>query len=42
MSLSRFDFAITYQFKKQQGLLDALSHKSYLAFVEREATYNQQ
>jgi hypothetical protein len=42
MSLSRFDFVITYQPEKQQGLSDALSRRLYLAQKEKEATYEQQ
>jgi hypothetical protein len=42
MSLSRFDFVITYQPGKQQGLSDALSRWSYLAPKERQAAYEQQ
>ena len=42
MSLSHFDFVITYQPRKQQGLLDALSQRSYLAPKEGVATYDHQ
>jgi hypothetical protein len=42
MSLSQFDFVITYRPEKQQGLSDALSRRSYLASKEGEATYEQQ
>jgi hypothetical protein len=42
MSLSQFDFVITYRPGKQQGLSDALSRRSYLAPKEGEATYEQQ
>lgn len=42
MSLSRFDFKITYRFEKQQGLLDVLSRYSYLASKEGDASFNQQ
>jgi len=42
MSLSRFDFIITYWPKKQQGLLDTLSQRSYLAPRKGEAAYEQQ
>ena len=42
MSLSRFDFIITYRPGKQQGLSDALSRRSYLAPREGEAAYDQQ
>jgi len=42
MSLSRFDFVITYRPGKQQGLSDALSRRSYLAPKEGEAAYDQQ
>jgi hypothetical protein len=31
MSLSRFDFVITYRLGKQQGLSNDLSWRSYLA-----------
>ena len=39
MSLSRFDFVITYRPRKQQGLLDALS-RSYLAPKAGEAAFD--
>ncbi len=42
MSLSRFDFCITYRPGKQQGLSDALSRRSYLAPKEGDAAYDQQ
>ena len=42
MSLSRFNFIITYWPGKQQGLFDALSKQSYLAPKEGEAAYEQQ
>ena len=42
MSLSRFDFVITYRPKKQQGLSDALSRRSYLAPKAGEAAFDQQ
>ena len=42
MSLSRFDFVITYQLGKQQGLSNALSSQSSLAAKEREVAYEQQ
>jgi hypothetical protein len=42
MSLSRFDFVITYRPGKQQGLSDVLSKRSYLVPKEREAAYEQQ
>ena len=42
MSLSRFDFVITYRPGKQQGLSDALSRKSYLAPKAGEAAFDQQ
>ena len=41
MSLSRFDFVITYRPGKQQGLSDALSRRSYLAPKVGEATFDQ-
>ena len=37
ISLSRFDFVITYRPGKQQGLSDALSRRSYLAPRAKEA-----
>lgn len=42
MSLSRFDFIITYRSGKQQGLSDALSRRSYLISREGEVAYDQQ
>ena len=42
MSLSRFDFVVTYRPGKQQGLSDALSRKSYLAPRAGEALFDQQ
>ena len=42
MSLSWFDFIITYRPRKQQGLSDALSRRSYLAPKVGEATFDQQ
>jgi hypothetical protein len=42
MSLSRFDFVITYRPEKQQGLSDALSRWSYFEPKEGEAAYEQQ
>jgi hypothetical protein len=41
MLLSWFDFVITYRPRKQQGLFDALSRRSYLGPKEGEATYEQ-
>lgn len=40
MSLSQFDFRITYQPRKQQGLLGALFWHLYLDPKERKATFN--
>ena len=42
MSLSRFDFIITYRPRKQQGLSDALSRRSYFAPKEGDAAFEQQ
>jgi hypothetical protein len=42
MSLSRFNFVITYRLGKQQGLFDVLSRRSSLAPKEGEAAYEQQ
>ena len=42
MSLSRFDFVITYRPGKQKRLSDALSRKSYLAPKAGETTFDQQ
>ena len=42
MSLSRFDFIITYWLEKQQRLSDALLRRSYLMLKIGEATSNQQ
>ena len=42
MSLSRFNFVITYRPEKQQGLSDALSRRSYLAPKAGEAAFDQQ
>lgn len=42
MSLSRFDFIITYRPGKQQGLSDALSRRSYFAPKEGDAAFEQQ
>jgi hypothetical protein len=42
MSLSCFGFIITYRPGKQQGLLDALSRRSYFAPKQGEAVYDQQ
>jgi hypothetical protein len=42
MSLSRFDFTITYRPGKQQGLSDALSRRSYLAPKAGDVAFDQQ
>jgi hypothetical protein len=42
ISLSQFDFVITYMPGKQQRLFDALSRQSSLAPKEGKATYEQQ
>jgi hypothetical protein len=42
MSLSQFDFVITYRPKKQQGLFNALFSRSYLVPREGEVAYEQQ
>lgn len=42
MSLSRFEFIITYRPRKQQGLSDALSRRSYLAPKEGDIAFEQQ
>ena len=42
ISLSRFDFVITYRPGSQQGKSDALSRRSYLAPKEGDAAYDQQ
>jgi hypothetical protein len=42
MSISRFDFVITYRPGNQQGKSDALSHCFYLAPKEGDETYDQQ
>ena len=42
MSLSQFNFVITYWPKEQQGLFDALSRQLYFVPKEKEATYEQQ
>jgi hypothetical protein len=42
MSLSRFDFTITYRPGKQQGLSDALSRRAYLAPKAGDAAFDQQ
>lgn len=42
MSISHFDFIITYQPRKQQGLSNALSRKSYLAPKEEKTAFDQQ
>lgn len=42
MSLSRFDFIITYRLGKQQGLSNALSRRSYLMPKAGEAVFDQQ
>jgi hypothetical protein len=42
MSMSRFDFVITYRPGKQQGLSDALSRRSYLTPKAGEAAFDQQ
>lgn len=42
MSLSRFDFIITYRPGRQQGLSDALSRRSYLAPKAGDAAFDQQ
>ena len=42
ISLSRFNFGIVHQPRKQQGLSDVLSRCSNLIPKEGEATYNQQ
>jgi hypothetical protein len=42
ISLSRFNFIITYCLGSQQGRSNALSRHSYLAFKEGDAAYDQQ
>ena len=42
MSLSRFEFIITYRPRKQQGLSDALSRRSYFAPKEGDIAFEQQ
>jgi len=42
MSLSKFDFVITYRPGKQQGLSNALLRRSYLAPKAGEAAFDQQ
>ena len=42
MSLSRFEFIITYRPGKQQGLSDALSRRSYFAPKEGDIAFEQQ
>lgn len=42
MSLSQFDFIITYQLGKQQGLSDALLRRSYFTPKVGEVTFDQQ
>jgi hypothetical protein len=42
ISLSRFNFMITYRPGSQQGRSDALSRRSYLAPKEGDAVYDQQ
>jgi hypothetical protein len=42
ISLSRFNFMITYCPRSQQGQSDALSRHSYLALKEGDVTYDQQ
>jgi hypothetical protein len=42
ISLSRFNFVITYRPGNQQGLSHALSRRLYLAPKEGETTYEQQ
>jgi len=42
ISLSRFDFIITYRPSKQQGLFDALSRRSYLVPKVKEVAFDQQ
>ena len=42
MLLSQFEFVITYQHGKQQGLSDALLRKSYFVPKAGEATFDQQ
>ena len=42
MSLSLFNFVITYRPRKQQGLSNALSRQSYLVPKEGKAAYKQQ
>jgi len=42
MSLSKFDFIITYRLGSQQEKFDVLSCCSYLASKERDEIYNQQ
>jgi hypothetical protein len=42
LSLSRFDFVITYRPGIQQGKSDALSRRSFLAPKEGDAAYDQQ
>ena len=42
ISLSRFNFAITYRLGSQQGKSDALSRRSYFAPKEGDAAYDQQ
>ena len=42
MSLFRFDFVITYQPRRQQGLSNTLSRRSYLAPKAGKAAFDQQ
>ena len=42
MSLSSFEFIITYQLGKQQGLSDALCRRSYFALKDRDEAFEQQ
>jgi hypothetical protein len=42
ISLSRFNFMITYHFGSQQVQSDAMLRRSYLVLKEGDATYDQQ
>jgi hypothetical protein len=42
LSLSRFNFVITYRFGSQQGQSNASSRRSYFALKERDVPYDQQ
>jgi len=42
IALFCFDFTITYEPERQEGLSDALSWRSYLVSKKEEAPYNQQ